>query len=1395
MKNDSSVNRNANAKTGAPAKIGTGRKKFLQAIISTEKTPTTAFNKLMQSLGGYINVEDLRDGFYKENDFKQNDIMLVLKPTGYSLTSNHSTYDKEILGEVVGVPNMKIDALDVMPQEIADKYAGKPRTQVSQGIAPFGIGIREVTPERLRRQQRSIEDVTRLFNMNEDTGFIPKTANLSELRKAVQPFGFEAFKSREDQFGRGGGLFIKKPGRPRYKPTPQRRRQQKSPLNIVTEGREAGFRDELIVDFLQRNYKKEDGKRLTMKEIRDVMDIPLGLMNTLPQSFANLVGGAEAGVKLYKKIEAFRKKERTNNKRRKNKLSEAQIMDKAIEFMQKQPEYIEEGVKTTVKGKTRVSLSNQQRLMEIDLQKSIGQRPTKDMAARLKNARILVRQSVKTEKDLQKIKRQVRAFIRKSLPPNLYSNKEVNDLISKVTIATSKNIENILNEVIEIATTKNNKSLLNRINNILNGKYETTVSGRKKAIKIDLDTRKRLEAIVKTRLLDTASDEQISERNKTLNEEFEKLAKDQNTDPFVINKMVDLQIAINLNNALLMADNDLNKTESLDQAFDALTGIVQEGRGILKSQIQRQAEEYRRQFAELYFDITGNKLNLDDPDLNEQLEKEQYARNNEKTRSKLKSRASTLVRNIMNRIDLGVINTAEALDGLMDKISSLPGEMFGGRAQVLVTERVDAASREFKKRKLFLSAMLDEQMAKYLGKNWRSRNKQFSQLVPTAIYKNSDRVSKAEAALQKDPTSIEKNNAYTQVLNEEELILSQNQMYYLYNQFKDPANRKAFENMYGAQVDRVMQEIEKKIDSDLKKFADWQVDVLYPMLYKHYNKTYKQIYRTDLPMNKYYAGYLVRDGVPNPKQLDLLGDQGIMQTAVGSASTKARTNNNLKIKPTDGTTAMTNYIDDMEYFSAYAVPVRDINKLFSNQYIRKAIADIHGPRINELIDDAIGKLASRGGERQFLTGLLDMTNSVFLISRLGINPVIMIKQLTSTFTYANDIGIGNWLKYAAKNKTQQLQVFKEIRENSVYMQDRNNNSILRQIENYSEKEANQVLPVGARTKDWIVNFLMAQVIAGDRAAIMLGGAPNYSFYKDQFKKANPTATEQDAINNAIIKFERDTKRTQQSSDLQDKDFYQKQGPLYRAANMFLTTPKQYLRKEIQAVRALNRKLMAWDKNAGKGTIGENVRTFVMYHIFMPVLFQYVTLGLPGLLREFRDDDDEDLWRAAILGNLNAIFILGEVFTIIGDKVTGKPWTSSKDVGVLAIAKGLSETYQRAVNTKSASKRAERMQSFYLELAQVTGLPLLTVKKLVNNYSKVLDSDDMGEAILRLFNFSEYAIKGRQKKKSGRSQQSKKEMKKMFPELYDELYNVEDDEIKAIEKELKDIEEEILESLY
>jgi hypothetical protein len=265
-----------------------------------------------------------------------------------------------------------------------------------------------------------------------------------------------------------------------------------------------------------------------------------------------------------------------------------------------------------------------------------------------------------------------------------------------------------------------------------------------------------------------------------------------------------------------------------------------------------------------------------------------------------------------------------------------------------------------------------------------------------------------------------------------------------------------------------------------------------------------------------------------------------------------------------------------------------------------------------------------------------------------------------------------------------------------------------------------------------------------KGAIYLGGSPNYSYYKDQALKQGKT--EKEAIDIAIRKFERDTKRTQQSSDLQDKDYLQTGDPITKALNMFLTTPKQYLRNEIIAVRNLYRAISG---KAYKGTVGQNVRTFITYHFFMPLLFQYVSMGLPGILRGFRDDDDEDLLRAAIIGNLNGLFILGEVVNTIGDLFTGKPWigTQTKSLGIRQIANSIGRKLSQASNYNDKNKRDKAFLDAYLEIATLTGIPAPTIKKFFDNYSKLNTTDDPGEIILRLLNYSEYQISGPTKNKS------------------------------------------------
>ena len=1292
LREDSSVDRAANAKKGIKGKIGTGRKKFLQALISTEKTKTTAFHKLIQSFGGYVNVEDLRDGFYKENDFKQNDIMLVLKPTGYSLESNHSTYDKEILGEVVGVPDVKIDAFDVMPQEIADKYAGKPRTELSQAIAPFGSGVRKVTPERLKRQQRATED-------------------------------------------------------------------------YISEGREAGFKDTVIVDYLSRVRK------VPMKEIKEAMEIVSEGLGALPASFKNIQGGAKAGLKLFKRIDKLVQKE----KKKKKPLADSQILEKAIEYMQRQPEYKNEADTYKVRGETRArkGLSTQQMLMEIDLQKTLGMRPTQDMSRKLGIARAAVKQRIKGIRDVQKVKTELKNFMRKALPARVLLSKDAQKMFRYIervtpdfmqsTQAQGAKIDNVFKEITDFVAEENNKILTKEIQSILEGKYERTERAKKIGKTIDAQTRKRIDGIKKMTNFSGLTPEQINELQAKLTEEFNTLLTETNPTDEQLNRMGDLQIAINYANAEVMENTNPRKTQVLDSVYAGLNSIIELGKQQLKEELEAAAKRYRAETAAVYEEITGEKLDPDDPDFKKKLAKLRKIKRSEEQRKKLDSKLKKFFRGLRDSLRL---STAESLSGLMDRISSLPGEMMGGKAQELVTDKINDSSIQYKRRMLAFDAMLQDKLKEYYGKDWAKKARKF----------------KKDIFIVEDSEGVE--HYYTQ-----------DQMAYLYNQYKNTETHPAFKNMYGDGYAETMQKIEDLLDSDLKKFADWQVDEYFPAVYDYYNSVYKRIYRTDMPQTQNYAGRIFRtEG--EPEAVDLLADRSTFNTSVTSPSILLRTNPATEILAMNLTDALVSYTRDMEYFAAYAESIRDINKIFTNPFIEEAIRRIHGNTTYDAIDNVFKSIAAKGPQRSKGDALLNKLNSYFITARIGLSPVIAIKQLTSMFTYANDIGIGNWIKYSMKNLPEVVKTWKEIRDNSVYMQDRRNDSILRQIETYANLDRpNKVQWLPSKSKIFYENFIMFTTKFGDRTAIMLGGMPNYLYYKDTYKKKNPGASEQEVIDYAIKRFEKDTKETQQSSDLQDKDYFQTSNPWVRSMNMFLTTPKQYLRKEITSARNLLRKIKAWDKKAGKGTLTENIRQLLMYHFFMPMFFQWVSAGFP--ISDWDDEDTEDMLRAAIIGNFNALFIVGELIAKTADAFQQKPWY--KDFRQLAIYQQAIEmlgSLQKFVFGKNEKERSEGGYELVLNILTTRGVPVATLEKFAYNYPKLSQSEDFGEFMLRLLNYSKYQIEGRPKKQGAKKKPvSMTEMKKFYPEMYEMIKEMEDPELKQLEKDIRELEKEMLESMY
>ena len=198
---------------------------------------------------------ELIDGFYKDNGFLINDIMLVLKPTGVREGANHSTYSNAIIGEVVGVPNKVVNAFEIMPLALQKRAKNLGRVQQGEVIAPYGSGIKflsrpkpkKKTPKK-GREQKSIEEIGRFFNMNEQ-GFMPKVINTSELRRLL-PAGVTIDTART------GSYFLRDANGRKLNPFSPRGREQKDIVDIINESRnELNFRDEVIKDYLIRVRK------------------------------------------------------------------------------------------------------------------------------------------------------------------------------------------------------------------------------------------------------------------------------------------------------------------------------------------------------------------------------------------------------------------------------------------------------------------------------------------------------------------------------------------------------------------------------------------------------------------------------------------------------------------------------------------------------------------------------------------------------------------------------------------------------------------------------------------------------------------------------------------------------------------------------------------------------------------------------------------------------------------------------------------------------------------------------------------------------------------------------------------------------------------------------------
>ena len=689
-------------------------------------------------------------------------------------------------------------------------------------------------------------------------------------------------------------------------------------------------------------------------------------------------------------------------------------------------------------------------------------------------------------------------------------------------------------------------------------------------------------------------------------------------------------------------------------------------------------------------------------------------------------------------------------------IDVMPGELFGGVAKSLVVDLINKGTRDFKKRSMMVEDMIETEMMRLWGKDRSIKTlgkKKYTAIVRDLnkksifLYKKKNGEAKVKEAEKKymdgEITQEELDKIVFENQTEE---LSQAELAYLYMHYKNKETHPAFKAKFGKGTELVMEQVNQKLDPKLKEFSDWQMDVLFPQLYEHYNIAYRDLYRTDLPQVQRYGGRLYRDNfVPSDDFIDLIAIKVNPNASVFAASINERSDSNSPILITSSINSLFSYVNNMEYFAAMGRPVRDVNKMFTNKDVRDAIVTLHGEETYDMIKDMIQKIANRGVRQGAYEVWMNKWNTRMTLGSLAIQPVIMIKQLTSFITYASKLGFGKWMSnFVVPFSPQFNRLVKEINDNSTYLQYRYKESIVKSLETFAAT-AEDTRFQGSQWRG-VLNDLswaaMTGVRLGDYGAIIFGGLPNYKSYKAEAQAQGLTG--QDAIDYAIKKFEDDTKSTQQSADIQDKDYFQTSNFVTRGLNMFMTTPKQYLRKELTSISNLHK--IYTDKGA-QGSFAENMRTLMTYHVVLPAFFQYITSGLPGIARPWRDDDWKDFARVAVIGNLNAFFILGDIFNLLGDAVTGKPWTgTTKQVGILSLvsaaAKDLADL-QKIDKEKNPDKYEKQLQDLAARLIIMLGIPAPSLVKWKRNFEAIVDDPTMdeGEIILRLLNWSEYQITG------------------------------------------------------
>lgn len=485
--------------------------------------------------------------------------------------------------------------------------------------------------------------------------------------------------------------------------------------------------------------------------------------------------------------------------------------------------------------------------------------------------------------------------------------------------------------------------------------------------------------------------------------------------------------------------------------------------------------------------------------------------------------------------------------------------------------------------------------------------------------------------------------------------------------------------------------------------ADRLLD-FYREYYKGVNEVFVEDFGIDMPFNENYSPVTRNVETTLPESV-LLANEVQKYATARNNSLKARTRNNIELKPLDALENLVRHIARMEHYKAWTKGMGDLRSVFNSKEVRQAIIDLHGKRALEVMDGFLQSFARDGTSRELVVSAADKLRINATAALLGVNWRVAIKQLTGISNYLVETPVVDFFTGLASFAVDPLKKSQFLYDNSPVLQERFGAGFDRDIK-FALRQGYVKQIAGIKT---LRDAMYVLIRTADKMTVYPGSWAAYRSKYMEVKRAGGTNAE---AKDAGIRFaEVVTNRIQESSRPDTLSEIQRGGSLMKLFTMFAGQPTKYLRVMENAAR---------NYKYGRGSRATNIKRLVVAWILPQLMYNLLSNALTD--DKYKKSAGQIALQTA-LGPLSWPLIVGQMYQSVYGWISGEPFGYSPSAVFTFM-----EDLQKGIQNLRAGDIAEGITYVADTIGKVGGVPTMLLTRPVRKALKEEGPASSGSAV-------------------------------------------------------------------